>query len=98
MGILEKIFGNSIHLELILLFYDNPGCFTNITKLANTLGKSHFTIRNAVSDLVAADILIEMKIGRSRVIRINENSPYTTTLFNFISTMRSLKEAIANSK
>ncbi|MGB2726886.1 MAG: hypothetical protein WBD09_00215 [Halobacteriota archaeon] len=92
MKILEKIFGNSTHLDIILLFYGTPGYFTNITKLATTLDKSHVTVRKAVSDLVAADILTELDIGKSRVIRINEKSPYTETLFNFIATVQSVKE------
>lgn len=92
MEILEKIFGNSTHLEIILLFYSSQGYFTNITKLANTLDKSHVTVRKAVSDLVSAGILTELDIGKSRVIRINEDSPYTETLFNFINMVRSVKE------
>ncbi len=92
MEILEKTFGNSTHLELILLFYNNPRYVTNITKLAYTLDKSHVTVRKAISDLVAAGILTELDIGKSRVIRINEDSPYTETLFNFINTVRSVKE------
>ena len=92
MEILEKIFGNSTHLEIILMFYNNPGYFTNITKLAHTLDKSHVTVRKAISDLIAAGILTELDIGKSRVIKINENSPYTETLFKFINTVRSVKE------
>lgn len=92
MDILEKIFGDSTHLEIILLFYNNPGYFTNITKLADTLDKSHVTVRKSISDLVAAGIITELDIGKSRVIRINEKSPYTATLFNFIDTVRSVKE------
>ena len=92
MEILEKIFGNSTHLELVLLFYNNPGYFNNITKLATTLDKSHVTVRRAITDLVDAGILTELDIGKSRVIRINEKSPYTETLFEFINTVRSVKE------
>ena len=92
MEILEKIFGNSTHLEIILLFYNNPGYLTNITKLANTLDKSHVTARKAISDLVAAGILTKLDIGKSRVIRLNVHSPYTETLFDFINTVRSVKE------
>ena len=92
MEILEKIFGNSTHLAIILLFYNNPGYITNLTKLGYTLDKSHVTIRKAISDLVAAGILTELDIGKSHVIMINERSPYAETLFNFINTVRSVKE------
>ena len=89
---LEKMFGNSTHLEVILLYYNNPGYFANISKLANKLEKSHVTVRKAISDLVKAGILTELNIGKSRVIKINEKSPYTEILFKFIATVRSTKE------
>jgi len=92
MEILEKIFGNSTHLEIILLFYNHPGYITNITKLAHALDKSHVTARKAVSDLVAAGILTELDIGKSRLVKINERSPYSETLFKFINTVQSVKE------
>ena len=92
MKILEKMFGNSTHLDIILLFYNHPGYFTNITKLAQTLDKSHVTVRKAVSDLVAAGILTELDIGKSHVIKINEQSLYAKTLFNFIDRVRSVEE------
>jgi len=92
METLGKMFGNSTHLEIIFLFYNDPGYFANISKLAKKLEKSHVTVRKAVSDLVTAGILTELDIGKSHVIKINEKSPYTETLFNFINTVRSVKE------
>ncbi len=92
MEILEKIFGNSTHLEIIRLFYNNPKYFTNITKLAQTLDKSHVTTRKAVYDLIDAGILTKLDIGKSLVIKLNEHSPYTETLFKFINTVQSVKE------
>ncbi|MBN1761957.1 MAG: hypothetical protein JW878_02595 [Methanomicrobia archaeon] len=92
METLEKMFGSSTHLEIILLFYGNPGYFANISKLAKKLDKSHVTVRKAIVDLVNAGILTELNIGKSRVIKINEKSPYTEILFNFINTVRSVKE------
>jgi len=50
MDILKKIFGkNSIHLKVILLFYNNNGYFNNITGLANTLNVSHVTVRKVIT-------------------------------------------------
>ncbi len=92
METLEKMFGSSTHLRVLLLFYHNNGYFNNITGLADTLNKSHITIRKAVADLIEAGILCELVIGKSRVIRINENSPYTKALFDFIDSLRSIKE------
>ena len=92
MDPMEKMFGNSTHLEIILLFYDNPGYFANISKLAKKLDKSHVTVRKAISDLVNTGILTELDIGKSHVIKINEKSPYTQSLFNFINTVRNVKE------
>ena len=92
MKTLKKIFGSSTHLELVLLYYNNPEYFANISQLAKKLDKSHITVRKAISDLEAAGILTELNIGKSHVIKINENSEYTEILFNFIDTMQSEKE------
>ncbi len=90
MESLKKIFGNNTHLKVILLFYNSGGYFDNITGLASALDKSHATVRKVVSDLIEAGILSEMNIGKSRVIRINENSPYSEALFNFINSMHNI--------
>jgi len=89
---LEKIFGNNTHIKLILLFYNNGGYFNNITGLAKILDKSHVTVRKVVSDLIEAGILSELDIGKSRVIKINDNCAYTKALFTFIHSMHGLKE------
>jgi len=92
METLNKIFGNNTHVKLILLFYNNGGYFNNITGLAKMLDKSHVTTRKVVSDLIDAGILSEVDIGMSRVIKVNDSSPYTEALFNFIHSMRGIKE------
>ena len=89
---LGKIFGNNTHVQIILLFYNNGGYFDNITGLASSLDKSHVTVRKVVSDLIEAGILSELNIGKSRVIKINEDSPYTDALFKFINSMRNINE------
>ena len=92
-NILDKIFGNNTHLKVILLFYEEKdGYFDNITGLANALDKSHVTVRKVVSDLVDARILKEVEIGKSRVIRMNEDGPHTKALFKFLDSIRSINE------
>lgn len=91
METLKKIFGNNTHIKVILLFYNTGGYFDNITGLANALDKSHATVRKVVSDLIEAGILSEMNIGKSRVIKMNETSPYSEALFNFINSMQSIE-------
>jgi len=88
--VLTKIFGKSILVQVILLFYNNRRYLTDITGIAKTLGKSHATVRKVVSDLVEAGILNEKTIGKSRLIKLNENSPYTKALVNFINTINEL--------
>lgn len=92
MQTVEKMFGNSTHIKVILLFYNNGGYFNNITGLAKMLDKSHVTIRKVVSDLIDAGILSELNIGKSRVIKVNDHSPYKEALFDFIHSMRSINE------
>lgn len=88
----EKMFGNSTHIKVILLFYTNGGYFNNITGLAKMLDKSHVTVRKVIADLLEAGVLSEMNIGKSRVIKINDTSPYTEALFGFIDSMHSIEE------
>ena len=92
METLEKIVGSNPHLKVILLFCNNGGYFTNLTRLAKRLDKSHVTVRKVVSDLVDAGILKEAGIGNTRVIKINENGPYTEALFNFINSINGIKK------
>jgi len=92
METIEKIFGDNTHTRVILLFYNNGGYFNNITGLAKMLDKSHVTVRKVVSDLIEAGVLSELTIGKSRVIKINESSPYTEALFAFIHSMRDINE------
>ncbi|MFZ2070873.1 MAG: hypothetical protein WAV32_04625 [Halobacteriota archaeon] len=94
MDILKKIFGkNNIHLKIIRIFYNNNGYFNNITGLAKTLDVSHVTARKVITDLVDAGILKEIDIGKSMVIKADDNSPYAKTLFAFISSIQSIKES-----
>ncbi|NQE46150.1 hypothetical protein C5S31_09035 [ANME-1 cluster archaeon GoMg2] len=94
MDILKKIFGkNSIHLRVVRTFYNNDGYFDNITGLANTLSVSHVTVRKVINDLVDAGILREMTIGKSMVIKANDESPYLKALFDFLSSVQSIRES-----
>jgi len=88
--VLVKIFGKSTHVQVILLFYNNRNYLNNITGLAKILGKSYVPVRKTVSDLVEAGILNEKTIGKSRLIKLNENSPYTKALLSFINTINEL--------
>lgn len=89
---MDKVFGNSMHIKVILLFYKNDGYFDNITGLAKMLDVSQVTVRKVISDLLEVGILSDSAIGMSRVIKINEGSPYTKALFNLIDSMRSINE------
>ncbi len=94
MDVLKNIFGkNNIHLKVIRIFYNNNGYFNNITGLAKNLDVSHVTARKVISDLVEAGILKEIDIGKSMVIKANDDSPYANALFDFISTVQGIKES-----
>ncbi|MCW3135878.1 MAG: hypothetical protein N2V77_02940 [Canidatus Methanoxibalbensis ujae] len=92
METLKKIFGNTTHLKLLLLFYNNDGYFDNITGLTKQLGKSHVTVRKVVSDLVSAGILKELDIGKSRVVMINTENPCTKAVFQFLNEIKKIEE------
>jgi hypothetical protein len=93
MDILEEIFGDSVHLQTVLLYYNNgDGFFDNITGLSKKLGKSHVTVRKVVGDLLDAHILKEMMFGKSRIIRLDENGLYTKPLLNFLDEVESVQK------
>jgi len=94
--VIRRIFGSPTHVNTILLFYNGGGAyFDNITGLTRALGKSHVTVRKVVSDLLNVGILKEVPIGRSRVIKINEDSPYTKALFEFLDKIKAIEEGQA---
>ncbi|MHC1582503.1 MAG: hypothetical protein ACXQT5_05895 [Candidatus Syntropharchaeia archaeon] len=94
MDILELIFGKSVHLQIILLYYEDRNFFDNITGLTERVGKSHVTVRKVVSDLIKAHILKETDIGKSRVIRLDEDGPYTKTVLQFIDDIKNIEKNI----
>ena len=89
---LSKICRNRTHINVILLFYNDTGYFDNVTGLAKSFNKSHVTMRKVISDLIEVGILSEIHIGKSKVIKLNENSPYTKALFEFIDSLQEIKK------
>jgi hypothetical protein len=89
---LSKIFGNRTHIKIILRFYNDTGYFDNVTGLAKSFNKCHVTMRKVISDLIEVGILSEIDIGKSKVIRLNETSPYTKVLFEFIYSLQEIKK------
>ena len=89
---MSKIFRNSTHIKIILRFYNDTGYFDNVTGLAKSFNKSHVTMRKVISDLIEVGILSEIDIGKSKVIRLNETSPYTKVLFEFIYSLQEIKK------
>jgi len=91
MDVLKKIFGNSVHLQILLLYHGNRGLFDNITGLAQRLKKSHVTVRGAVADLLKTRILKETSVGKSRVISIDSEGPYTGMVMGFLDDIKTKK-------
>ncbi|RLG34306.1 hypothetical protein DRN98_02705 [Methanosarcinales archaeon] len=48
-------------------------------------------MRKVVADLLKANILKETDIGTSRVIRLNEDNPYTKALIEFLDTINNIE-------
>jgi DNA-binding transcriptional ArsR family regulator len=90
---LKYMLGNTTHLEIIFLLYNNQDkpFLNNITGLTKVLGKSHITIRKVISDLINAGVLEELRMGRSRVARLKENA-YSKILFEFIQKIKLLEQ------
>ncbi|RJS72362.1 MAG: hypothetical protein CW694_03000 [Candidatus Syntrophoarchaeum sp. WYZ-LMO15] len=54
-------------------------------------GKSHVTVRKVVADLLKVNILKETDIGTSRVIRLDEDGPYTKALIEFLDKIKNIE-------
>ena len=80
--------GKTPHLQTLLFFYENREFIGNLTGLSERLGWSHVTVRRVVRDLLSLGVLEVLNIGRSKVVRLNKNSPYTQALFEFIDKVR----------
>ncbi|HDM36385.1 MAG TPA: hypothetical protein ENG09_03915 [Candidatus Syntrophoarchaeum butanivorans] len=91
MKVLRSILGKSVHLQIILLYYNDRNFFTNITGLTEKTGKSHVTVRKVVADLLKVNILKETDIGTSRVIRLDEDGPYTKALIEFLDKIKNIE-------
>jgi len=84
---LKKIFGTPTHVQLVTLFLDNEEYLNDIAGLARTLNVAHPTVSKAVTDLKEMKILIENKIGNSRIIELNKSSPIVPLIQDFIKSL-----------
>ena len=87
---LSKILGNTIYLQIILMYYEERNMVTNITGIAKALGKSQATVRKAIKDMIDVGILEEALVGRSIVVRLKMDGHYTKIIIDFVERMDSI--------
>jgi len=88
---IEQIFRHSAHLKILLLYHKNNELITTIGKLAEKIGMSQVSVRNAVNDLAEARVLDALYTGRRRVIRI-ANTTQAQLVFSFIEEINNAEE------
>lgn len=92
--VLEKIVGKKNYcFKILTLFYDDRHYFNSITGFAKVLNVTAITIRPVIRDLVSIGVLTELDIGRSVVLKIANDNPYTQAAFAFISSVRCLSKS-----
>ncbi|MBC8521960.1 MAG: hypothetical protein H8D26_08260 [Methanomicrobia archaeon] len=92
MNTLGKIFGNSTHLKLLNIFYNDRKSFYNLSELARMISKSAVTTRKGISDLVDADILGIEKMSEVCVVYLKMDGKYTEGLISMIDKIQTLDE------
>ncbi len=77
---LFPIFRSRHQGELLATLLLHPDRQYSMTELANQLKAPLTTVQREVQRLIAADVLVQQRMGRSRMISANTRSPYTTPL------------------
>ena len=75
-------------LDVLSLYFKNPGFIDNITKIAQRIDASHVTTRKAINALVDAGILTDLNIGKSRAILLNKESKVATRIFELFNELK----------
>lgn len=73
---LLPIFRSRLQGEVLALMLADPGLEWTVGELAGRTGQPYQTVANEVRRLQAADVMTVRPIGRSKLLRANEDSPY----------------------
>ena len=95
---LKLIFSNikeGLRINILLLFFNNPGYYNNIMGLKELLHTSHLTMRGHTKDLIKAGILKELYTGRNgKILMINEESLYVPPVRDLLEKIEEPKDII----
>ena len=84
----RRIFGDTMHLELLLLFYKNREYAATTSELSELYRVSVLTIREIVDDFIHAGILkrelVKEEEGCRELVMLNKDSPCTRIVFRFL--------------
>ena len=73
---LLPVFRSRLQGELLALVLADPGVEWTVDELAKRTGQPYQTVANEVRRLQAAGLVAMRPIGRSKLLRANEDSPY----------------------
>ena len=84
----RRIFGDSMHLKLLLLFYKNREYAVTNSELSERFRVCSLTVREIVDDFIHAGILkrelVKDAKGCREVVMLNRDSPCTRIVFRFL--------------
>jgi predicted nucleotidyltransferase len=70
------VFRSRLQGEVLALLMGDPGREWTIEQLATTTGQPYQTVASEVRRLEQGDLVVARAIGRSKLLRANESSPY----------------------
>ena len=73
---LLPVFRSRLQGEVLALVLADPGLEWTVDELAKRTGQPYQTVANEIRRLQAADLVAMRPIGRSKLLRANEDSPY----------------------
>ncbi len=73
---LLPVFRSRLQGEVLALMLTDPAVEWTVDQLAERTGQPYQTVANEVRRLQAADLVASRSIGRSKLLRANEDSPY----------------------
>lgn len=90
------IFRSSLQVQLLTWLLLHPNQEQSISDLAARMDASWPTVQREINRLVAADLLRERDIGRSRLVAANTDSPYHQPLIQILGRAFGPPSAVAD--
>ncbi|MBW6517116.1 MAG: MarR family transcriptional regulator [ANME-2 cluster archaeon] len=84
MSALEKVFGRTAQMTVLENLIEHQNESTYLSGIAEETGLSHSSVARVIDPLLAADIVIEKRLGKQiRTFRLNLDNKTTKLVLDF---------------